>query len=147
MSRGRRSAAPAERVRALRIFLATLVLTLAVGASPVQVQALEHTVAGRLALLIALRDARLACANQSGDAWRRCVERESADGLVAAERAAETPLYAGPNDAREAQDKTLGAMQAAFADCRGRGIQRGSMRWEFCNIERGIVRLEEASRQ
>ncbi|WP_376093213.1 hypothetical protein ACE7GA_25105 [Roseomonas sp. CCTCC AB2023176] len=126
------------------ILLACCVLGIAL---PAEAEPREHTVAGRLAVLIALRDARLACADQTDDAWRRCVERESADVLVAAERTAETPLYAGPNEVREAQGLTLGAMQAAFADCRARGIQRGSVRWEFCNIERGIVRLGEALRQ
>lgn len=139
-------ATSAERITALRFPLALLLFAGLLGVPPARAEPREPTVAGRLALLLALRDARLACANAAGGAWRRCVERESADGLVAAERAAETPLYAGPNDARDAQNRTLGAMQAAFADCRARGIPRGTMRWEFCNIERGIVRLEEASR-
>ena len=130
----------------MRIFLLALLVTSIAGAATARAEPREPTLAGRLALMLALRDARLACANQVGEAWRRCVERESADGVVAAERAAETTLYAGPNEVREAQSQSLQAMQAAFADCRARQIPRGSQRWEFCNIERSIARLEEALR-
>ena len=124
-------------------------LLIAVGmaiSAPAFAQSREHTVAGRLAVLHALRDARLACSGEAGDAWRRCVERESSDGFSALERTADAPLFAGPGEVRDAQSKTLGAMQAAYADCRARGIQRGTQRWEFCNIDRGIARLEEAAR-
>ncbi len=128
-------------MRTVSIALLTLAFLLP---GPLAAREGEPTVAGRIALLKALREARVVCAGVSGPGWQRCVERESAAELTAIERMAGTPLYAGPHETGEAQTLVLDAMQAAYADCRGRGIQRGTVRWDFCTIERGIMRLEEA---
>jgi hypothetical protein len=102
---------------------------------------LEPGLAGYLHILESTRAAREACAGLRPD----CAAGNMDDTLAHAE--AETPrnLLLPPEQAEAERDMAEAAFQAAFADCRGRGITPGTPRWDRCRLDRGIARLNEVA--
>jgi hypothetical protein len=101
----------------------------------------EPGLAGFLHILRAARDSREACAGLGRDCGPASLE----ENLARAERGAPAELLLDSTEAREERPMAEAALQAAHADCRGRGIQPGSPRWDRCRLDRGIARLAEAA--
>jgi hypothetical protein len=58
------------------------------------------------------------------------------------------PSYLFQPRERVAAERELAeaALQAAHVDCRSRGIDPSSPRWDTCRVDRGIARLSEVAR-
>lgn len=100
----------------------------------------EPGLAGYLHILTAARDAREACAGLPGCATPG-LERD----LARAEAGTPSEFMLPTQQAATERSLAEAALQAAYADCRGRGIRPGSARWERCQLDRGIARLGEVA--
>lgn len=101
----------------------------------------EPGLAGFLHILRAARDAQEACAGLG----RGCGATGLEATLARAEKGAPEELFLEPEQAAAEQPLVEAALQAAHADCRGRGIKPGSPRWDRCRLDRGIARLADAA--
>ena len=101
----------------------------------------EPGLAGFLHILRNARDAREACAGLG----RGCGAPSLEASLAQAERETPAELLLDPREAAEERPMVEAALQAAHVDCRGRGIQPGSPRWDRCRLDQGIARLTDAA--
>ena len=101
----------------------------------------EPGLEGFLHILRNARDARDACAGLG----RECGATNLEAALARAEAAAPADLLLDPGQAGEERPLVQAALQAAHADCRGRGIRPGSPRWDRCRLDQSIARLSDVA--
>jgi len=94
--------------------------------------------AGYLHILETARDARQACAGLGGGC-----EADLARSVARAEDGTPQRFLRPPGEAARAQREAEAAFQAAFTDCRARGVLPGTPRWDTCRMDRSIARLSE----
>ena len=121
----------------MRAAIAILLFITGCGAAPFR---REPGLAGFLHILHSARDAREACAGLG----RECGTANLESALMRAEAEAPAALFLDPGQAAEERPLVDAALQAATADCRGRGIRPDSPRWDRCRLDRGIARLSDA---
>ncbi|MFH5924464.1 hypothetical protein [Roseomonas xinghualingensis] len=115
-----------------------IVLILLTGCTP-PFEAREPGLMGYIQILETARDARHACAGLG----RNCGPPSMESSIVMASQSVPSDLFL-PRDQVDAERALAEeAFQAAHVDCRGRGINPGSPRWEHCRVERSIARLAE----
>jgi hypothetical protein len=111
------------------------------GGSAISSEPREPSLVGYLKILEAARDARQACAGLGPD----CGPPNIAGSLILARSS--VPSYFFQPRRRVAAERELAeaALQAAHADCRSRGIDPRSPRWDTCRVDRVITWLSEVA--
>jgi len=99
----------------------------------------EPGVVGYLHIFSTARDARQACAGLGA----ACASADMEGLLARAQAEAPASVLLPPERAARERGLAEAAIQAAAADCRGRGIRPGTARWESCKVDRSIDRLSE----
>jgi hypothetical protein len=120
------------------IFAALLPL---LGGCAVSSEPREPSLVGYLKILEAARDARQACAGLGPD----CGPPNMATSLILAQSSVPSYFFQPRERVAAEREFVEAVLQAAHADCRSRGIDPRSPRWDTCRVDRGIARLSEVA--